>query len=699
MKRQLYLQVCAVRARLRLFFIAAPIFVLLASATPALPAECWFCEPHQSASSTNIDLSALSVLSIEELMQVKLVLSRTDERLSRVPSAAYIITSDEIRRSGATSIPEALRGVPGLEVARVDPHTWAVTARGFNDVFANKLLVMIDGRTAYTPLFSGVFWDVQDTMLEDIDHIEIVRGPGSTLWGANAVNGVINIVTKTAAHTQGTLVSAGGGTGERGFGTIRYGGQITPEIHYRAYVKYFSREDMELESGRSAGNWDAMRTGVRLDWTPGVEHPGDEAHDTITLQGEMYAGRVDQDFVVSRLTPAPSATTIRDQQKMDGGHVLGRWTHQFSDEANVQFQTYYDRTHRSLQLFAEQRDTFDADFQNRFKVGERNDVIWGLGYRITGDETARRPTVQLVPDSRTSSVFSLFLQDEIDLVHEFLRLTLGSKLEHNDFTGWEVQPGARLLWTPTTNQSAWASVTRAVRTPSRAEDDVRVASVLNGGLPAELRGNRSIESEKLIAYEIGYRIQPIRSVSFDTALYYNDYEDLRTLEIGTPTATAVVEEVANRMEGRTYGIEAGANWDVTHYWKLRGSYTWMETDLRLNHSTDPANAFAERSSPRQQFMIRSSLDLPHNVEFDLAFRYVESLETRDFDSATPRTRHVPSYPSLDARIAWHPCRNLEIAIVGQNLLQNEHREFNPTTIRGPSAEVERSVYGKVTWQF
>jgi iron complex outermembrane receptor protein len=668
---------------LQSFLSCGSVSLLLACMANAEPAE-----------PPTIDYSAMS---IEDLMQVKLSLSRTDERLVQSPSAAYIITSDEIRRSGATSIPEVLRGVPGVEVARVDPHTWAVTSRGFNDSFANKLLVMIDGRTAYTPLFSGVFWDVQDTLLEDIDHIEVIRGPGSTLWGANAVNGVINVVTKTAAQTQGGLVTAGGGSDEIGFGAIRYGGQIAEDVHYRTYVKYFSREGTEFANGDSAGNWDALRGGFRMDWTPGARKNG-SSPDMLTLEGEMYEGRVDQTFTESTLTP-PSVRPVHDEQQMDGGHVLGRWTHDFGGEANIQLQTYYDRTHRSLVLFSEQRDTFDIDFQNRFKVGDRNDVIWGAGYRLTSDHIGDRPAVRMVPSSRTLNLFSFFAQDEVVLIERMLRATIGTKVEHNDYTAWEVQPGARLLWTPATNHSVWASVTRAVRTPSRAEEDIRVASVLNSGIPVELQGSHSMESEKLIAYELGYRVQPVRTVSFDAALFYNDYDELRTLDAGPVTPTALIQLAGNRMHGHTDGIELGANWDVQPWWKLRGSYTWLEMHLDAERGSDEFNTFIEKSSPRQQFMVRSSFDLPHDVTFDLAVRYLESLETQNYNSATVRTLHVPSYTSLDARLAWRPIQSLEISIVGQNLLEDHHREFNATTIRGPSVAVERAVYGKVTWQF
>jgi len=634
----------------------------------------------------------LGNMAIEDLMKIQLTLSRTDVPFSQTAAAAHIVTGDEIRRSGATSIPEALRGVPGLEVARVDQHTWAVTARGFNDSFANKLLVMIDGRTVYTPLFSGVFWDVQDLMLEDVEHIEIIRGPGSTLWGANAVNGVINIVTKSAAQTQGGLVTAGGGVGERAFGALRYGGAIGAEAHYRVYVKYFNRDDTVLQPNLEDGEWQTFRAGFRTDWTPGTGgDPGAFAANQFTFQGDIYEGDVDQYFTATRLTPVPRAVLVKDLQGMDGGNLLGRWTHRFSDKADFQFQAYYDRTHRDVAIFSEQRDTFDFDFQNHFHAGERNAIVWGLGYRTTSDDTGYNETVLLRPRSRTLNLFSGFVQDEITVVEDRLRLTLGSKLEHNDFTGWEVQPGGRLLWTPATNHAVWASVTRAVRTPSRAENDVRIAAAISPGAALAVLGSHRIDSEKLIAYEVGYRVQPLPVLSLDSALFFNDYDDLRTLEFENPPPGFVAAQRAhNRMRGETYGVELAANWQPVNWWRLRASYTFLDMDLhRESASNNPANENPEGQSPHHQFSIRSGIDLPRNVEFDVGLRYVDALSALS----------VPSYFALDARLAWRPCRHVEFAVIGRNLLDDRHPEFRPTFIRTLPVEVERSVFGKLTWHF
>jgi iron complex outermembrane recepter protein len=667
--------------------------LMAACAVMALP---WLASipPAGAAESPVVQLAQTDFgnLSLEELMNVPLTLSRTEETYSQVPAAAYVVTADEIRRKGATSIPDALRGVPGVEVARVDQHTWAVTARGFNDPFANKLLVMIDGRTVYTPLFSGVYWDVNDVVLEDVHHIEIIRGPGSTLWGANAVNGVINVVTKSAAQTQGTMLTAGGGIGERAFSTLRYGGEINKEAHYRVHVKYFNRDDTQTIPDLSDGEWEMFRAGFRTDWTPGTEgKEGAFAANHITFQGDIYEGEVDQYFPTVFLNPVPRAPLIKDVQRTFGGNLLGRYVHRFSEEADLQVQTYYDRSVRKIIIFDEERDTFDVDFQNRFPLGARNAIIWGMGYRVTADDTGGSQTISLSPEERTLHLFSSFVQDEITIVEDRFRLTLGSKLEHNDFTGWELQPGARALWTPATNQAVWASVTRAVRTPSRAEDDVRINAVLAPGIAAAIFGDRAIESEKLIAYEAGYRVQPTSQLSFDVATFYNVYDELRTVEfVPPPPGFAAAQRADNDMDGETYGVEIASQWRPVDWWYLRGSYSLLRMDLdRESDSNNPGSERIAGQSPKHQFSIGNGFDLPSDVEFDVNLRYVDALPALS----------VPSYFALDARLAWRPRPNLEFALIGQNLLDSRHPQFRPTTIRTLPVEVERAVFGKITWHF
>ena len=622
--------------------------------------------------------SELKGLTLEELMRIEVTtVGRRPQPVADVASAIHVITQDDIRRSGVTSIPEALRLAPGVQVARLDAHDWAVSARGFNDLFANKLLVLQDGRTLYTPLFSGTFWDVQDTALEDIERIEVVRGPGATLWGANAVNGVINIITKHTKDTQGVLASGGAGTEERGFGTVRYGGKISDDVHYRVFGKYADHDDSVLPNGDEAhDSWQMGRGGFRMDWGPS------DVNDFLLL-GEWYAGRALQVYTVPTLTGPVGAP---DDNHMRGGYVLGRWAHNISAESDFRMQVYYDRNERDTLVFKEQRDTADLDIQQHFPIGTRNDVMWGAGYRISHDDIPATQLLKFSPKERTINLFSSFVQDEITLVADCLRLAIGTKFEHNDFTGFEVQPSGRIVWTPTEDQSMWAAISRAVRTPSRAEADVTLFQPLPTGQTATLLGSDRFESEKLIGYEVGYRVQIHSRVSFDLAAYYNDYDDLRTIEpIGPLTFAA-----RNRLEGETYGTEIAPRVKLADWWQMSGGYTYLQIQLhRRSNSADLLAETDEGKSPHHQFFVRSAMDFPRHVELDATIRYVDSLPAL----------HVPSYLVLDTRLGWRPCSHLELALVGQNLLDAQHQEFARSLIQTQITEVEHSIYGKITWRF
>jgi iron complex outermembrane recepter protein len=631
--------------------------------------------------------SELKKLSVEELLDIDVTsVSKYPEKLSVAAAAVAVLTQDDIHTSGFTSIPEALRLVPGLDVARLDSHTWAISSRGFNDVFANKLLVLIDGRTVYTPLFSGVFWEVQDTLLEDIDRIEVVRGPGATLWGANAVNGVINIITKSARDTQGLLISGGGGSEDLGFASVRYGVKLDEDAFLRIYAKYFDRDASVFSDDTTAHDaWGMYRAGFRLDWEPTKQN-------SFTFQGDAYTGTQDETYFVPK-AKFPFAANIEATDDVSGGNLLGRWSYSFSPDSQLTVQAYYDRTERNSPIFGEKRDTGDIDLQHRFALGDRQDVIWGLGFRTTQDEVANSLNVSLLPDSRTLDLYSGFVQDEISIVPERFRLTIGSKFEHNEFTGFEVQPSARILWTPGYSQTIWASIARAVRTPSRAESDI----VLNPAPPVPLPpgsitifGNPDMSSEELLAYEIGYRIQPITQLKVDLTAFYNDYDDLRTLE---PTVPGPVSPsiVRNKMFGESYGAEISVTAQVTNRWRLQGSYSYLDVQLHRKAGSQDAltETATEGSSPHHQFFIRSLVDLGWNIQFDSTLRYVDVLPAAN----------IPSYLTIDARLAWLPRKNLEIAIVGQNLLDDRHPEFAPTFIGTQKTEVQRSVYGTVVWRF
>ena len=643
--------------------------------------------------------------TLEELMNLTITsVGRKSEPLSTAASAIHVITQEDIRRSGATSIAEALRLSPGLEVARQDAHTWAISSRGFNDEFANQLLVLIDGRSVYTPLFAGVYWDVQDLVLEDIDRIEVIRGPGGTLWGANAVNGVINITTKSAKETQGVLVTAGAGTEEQGFGTVRYGGTIGETAFYRVYAKGFNRDESVLRDGSDANDsWWMSRGGFRYDWLPDIKN-------TFTLQGDVYYGELDQSVTVVDPTVPGFFRVIDDPVETSGGNILGRWTHSFSEDSELAFKLYYDRTERNRQVFDEKRDSFDADLQHRYQFG-RHDVVWGLGYNLTSDVLDSGPSVSFNDPQRTLSLYSAFVQDEITLIEDRLRLTLGSKFEHNDFTGWEIQPSGRLSLNITDRQTAWFAVSRAISTPSRAEDDLRIDRFVappNALIPApqvvRLSGSRDMDSKEVIAFELGYRIQPHDRVTFDLATFYNIYDKQRSIEFrnvdGTTAPLPTVNfEIDNMIYGETYGFELAATWQATDWWRIRAHYNFWRLALHKEAgSTDQFLEQQESDSPKHQVGVRSMMDLPHNLEFDAGLRYVDSLPQRRRFVAVEELA-IPSYIVADARIGWRPSNNWEISLVGQNLFEARHQEFAPSYIPTQETMVEASVYAKVTFRY
>jgi iron complex outermembrane receptor protein len=650
------------------------------------------------AATPGLDEAALAELDIESLLNIKVIsAAKKEQTVSESAAAVYVITQDDIRRSGATSIPDALRMAPGLQVARQDASTWAISARGFNSRFANKLLVMIDGRTVYTPLFSGVYWDVQDLLLEDIERIEVIRGPGATLWGANAVNGVINIITKRAADTTGALVTGGVGTEEQGFGGVRFGDRLGDAGAYRVYFKYFNRDSLEsVRGGDAADDWDQTRGGFRIDL-------GDGSPGALTLQGDIYQGTAGSTFTVPALSPPFTATADADTD-VAGGNLLGRWTHELSSGSDIQLQFYYDRTERDSPFIREWRDTYDLDFQHHLGLGERHDVVWGLGYRYTTDDIKENSSSFQIDTHRQGySLVNGFLQDEIMLIEERLRVTLGSKLEYNDYTGLEVQPAARFLWTPEKRQTVWGAVSRAVRTPSRAEDGFAIDSaalppgaLAAGAPPALVRlvGNSDYDSEDLLAYELGYRVMPTDRLSVDLAAFYNVYDNLRTLESGLPFPEPGLPphlvlplRADNLMDGETYGAELAVDYRLCDWWRLELAYTHLQMDLHLDSgSTDATSEQAEGQSPQNQVSLRSMIELPRNVEFDAWLRYVDNLPTLDVDS----------YLTLDLRLGWRPTRNTEVALVGQNLLGSQHQEFEPLVLGGVPSEVERAVYAKFT---
>jgi len=662
-----------------------------------------FCAPSSVYASGD-----MTEMDIEALMNVEVTtVSKTPQRLSDSAAAVFVITAEDIRRSGVTTIPDALRMVPGLQVGRVDANKWAVTSRGFNGVFANKLLVLIDGRSVYTPSFSGVYWDVQDTLLEDIDRIEVVRGPGASLWGANAVNGVINIITKHSSGTTGGLVTAGAGTEERYFGGARYGARIADGAYARAYVKYFDRDESTFGNGLDAhDDWRGVRGGFRMDWDVTDD-------DTIKLQGDIYASRTGGSYQRLSLMP-PYSWVVEDDGEQSGGNVLCRWTRGMSPESDLYLQVYYDGFKHDMVLFSEYRDTVDVELQHSFGLFGFNSIVWGVGYRYTSDILSGGFELSISPETEQDQVVSAFVQDDISVIEDSLNLIIGSKFEHNDYSGFEVQPSAKLIWTPVGGHAVWASVSRAVRTPSRGEVSSRViTAVIPPGTPENpgpvpvtptFIGTTAFDSENVISYELGYRTKPAEMFSLDLALFFNDFKEQRTGTVGAPALVLtpvphVVYPVAtsNSMSGEGYGAEASVDLRLMDWWLVQASYTFLKMEFHAEGGLTETQSelSSEGGSPQNQVSVRSKMNLPYDVEFDAWLRYVDRV--KDVNVTGPHGR-VGDYITLDLRLGWRPVENIELSVVGQNLLDDSHQEYIPELAILP-AEVERSVYGKVTWSF
>ncbi len=640
----------------------------------------------------------LTTASIEELMQVQVTsASKRQEKFFETAAAIYVISQEDIRRSGATSIPELLRMVPGMDVAQIDANKWAVSSRGFNERFADKMLVLIDGRTVYTPFFSGVYWEMQDTLLEDIERIEVIRGPGASLWGANAVNGVIIILTKPAKDTQGGLVTAGAGNQERGFGGVRYGGRFGPSAHYRFNAKYFNRGGLVDSTGKnSRDGWDVVRGEFRTDWEV-------SGRDRLTFQGGIYHGGAGQRVTITTLSP-PFSATIDDRVKIAGGNVVTRWERTFAGGSGMTLQAFYDRTKREEATLGQSHHVFDLDFDHRFALGERQYIVWGLGYRFTTDNLRNSFHFSFNPASRATNLFSGFVQDEIVLVAERLRLTLGTKLEHNAYSGFEVQPNLRLLWTPHPHHAIWAAVSRAVESPSRVDANGRINEAVFLGadgtttLASEF-SNPRLPAESVLANELGDRAQLGKRLSLDVATFYNVYAHLHTDEPGLPFFESspppphrvLPTFFADKMRGETHGIEGAANWKITPGWTLSASYTELRMHLPPAPSSQdlPAGPEEEGRSPRRQWQLRSYFKVSRNLEFDAAVYHVSRIPIFG----------VPSYTRLDLRLGWRPTGSLEISLVGQNLLGARHPEFGSSDQLVEATQVKRSGYGKLTWRF
>jgi iron complex outermembrane recepter protein len=636
----------------------------------------------------------LADLSLEELMDIEVTsVSKRKQRLVDAPAAVSVISSDDISRSGMSSIPELLRLAPGMQVRQVDANKWAISARGFNDLFANKLLVLQDGRTLYTPLFSGVYWDSQDAILADIAQIEVIRGPGATLWGANAVNGVININTKPASETQGAYLSQRVGTDEQ-ITDLRYGGTIGDQTHYRVYGKFRNHEDLLTTSGDDANDgWSSARVGARFDHAPSESN-------LFTFQVESYQKQIDSIYLEPSFSAPNNVTRLTTSEYGQGTYVLGRWTHTASPDSDFSLQAYVEHFEHGYAGDPLRQTTFDIDFQHRFKATDRLELIYGFGYRLTDQSLGQTTIGGMVPEDRDMHVFNAFVQASYDLVPDRLTAIFGTKFEYNTFTQSEIQPSAKLLWNVNDEHTLWTSVSRAVRVPSRSDNDISIVAGRTfdptSGAPVsfEFRGDRDSESEVLIAYELGWRWQATRSLGFDVAAFYNQYDNLRNYQRQParfePTRTppqAVVDLLSSNqfVDIDTVGIEVASTWQVRDNWKLQASYSFVKLDIDARPEAT-INGVDWGSDSVHQAQIRSAWDITPKWQLNSGLYYSES--AGDMDDSILR---------LDTNVVYSPREGMSISAGVQNALDDRHVEFGTSLGEVPS-EIPTMAYIQFSWE-
>lgn len=653
----------------------------------------------QSGSKTQSSAQGdLTQLSIENLMSVEVTsVSKKEQTLSRTAAAIFVITPEDIQRSGAVNIPDLLRMVPGVEVAQINANTWAISARGLNGEFSNELLVTMDGRNMYTPTFGGVFWDVLDFPLEDIERIEVIRGPGGSIWGANAVNGVINIITKKASETKGVMVVAGGGNLDEGFGTTQYGGSAGQKLDFRVYAKYFNQNHMPGLTGQDGGDgWHILRGGFRADSTLSPK-------DTLTVQGDLYAGKEGSPTTVFPSLTAPALVDTVLPVNLSGGFVQGTWNHASSERSSMTVVGSYEGYERENQL-GETRKTVNVEFQQHIAWGSRQDFVWGLEYGGSDSDSHGDLLVSVNQRDITSHLFSSFVQDEVSVIPEHFYLTAGTKLQRSYYTGFGLMPSIRATYALNARHMVWAAVSRALRTPSDLDASIRQNSpgpATSGGVPVilSLLGNRAFKNEGLVAYELGYRTAANKNLSLDFTAFYHDYGNQQTvepiapfLEPTPPPAHLVLPSTYENLgHGEAYGVEVAAQWKVTDRWILSPGYDFQ----RIHMKASPPSADQETplddegGDPHVQAQLRSHLEVSKSLRWDASAYFVDRLM---FD-------RIPSYTRVDSGLTWRWTEGLALSLVGQNLVRDHHVEFADSPGAARATQIKRSAYAKVTWQF
>jgi iron complex outermembrane receptor protein len=641
-------------------------------------------------------------LDFEDLLDIEVTsVSRHAKSVMNSAAAIYVINQKDIKRSGATSIPEALRLVPGMYVAQLESGRWVVGTRSFPGRFANKLLVMVDGRSVYTHAFSGVYWESLDMIMEDINRIEVIRGPGATLWGANAVNGVINIITKSAQETQGgySLVSYGN---EQKIASLRYGAKLTENVFAKGYLKYKQYDDQRIvgTNDDSFDESDNLQGGFRIERTLA-------AGDTVTLKGDIFRHNNDQEDVSLLLTP-PYLETNRYKARNEGWNILGRWEKPLTLTSHASLQTSLDR-HKVIERAATsyQMTNVEVDFQHHLKLSNRNEFIWGLGYmRNKYEKLSKQDSITISGDEISHDQYSAFIQDEYSIIDN-LKLTVGSKFEDNSYTGFEYQPNARILWRPSEDKSIWASVSRSVRTPSLVERSgtINTGILAAGSAPlylpvpavtsAHINGT-AFESEVHLAYELGYRQQVISTLSIDATAFYSDYKDIRSVVPtspifnGSPPTSALIDFIiGNRTESTVHGIELSAKWQATTDWLLSAEYSYSKTNID-SVASDFISPFLAKIMPQQQVIVRSQYDVTANIDTDFTLRYVDRVANDTISINTPNI-NIDSYIDLDVRLAWRPSDEMTLSVIGKNLLDSQKLENYDNFFNLQQIEIQRSV--------
>ncbi|HKF48370.1 MAG TPA: TonB-dependent receptor [Terracidiphilus sp.] len=643
--------------------------------------------------STSLHGQELKSLSLAQLGQIEVTTqSKEPTEVWNTPAAIYVLTGDDIRRSGVTRIPDALRLIPGVNVARVNgSRNWVVAIRGLGDQYSKYVLVLVDGRSIYTPLFGGVLWTVDNVMLEDIDRIEVIRGPGGTIWGSDAVNGIINIITKHPRDTQGALLSAGGGNVDQNTEDLRYGSQ-RGKWEYRGNAFGFVRAAEYHIEDQPDYDWSRFaQAGFRAERNAN--------QNELMFEGYGYWGKFGDAQSLSTYVP-PASTISYQSMNVSGGGLVGRWRRKFGDRADMYLQGYWWHDHRIGSNFGEDRDTVDIDFLHRFWLGDHNQFTWGLGARLSpGRITQVVPTITFSPPRQNDWIASTFLQDELRIVPDKLSLTVGSKIDWNRYTGYESQPSGRLLFTPRPTASFWASVSRAVRTPDRVDEDIQVDAFAFQPPPvfARILGNNNMRVERLIAYEGGGRALLVPRFYLDFAGFHNAYHDL--IAQGPPVivpaanppfppgSVLVSFQYQNAIRGNTDGGEIAPDWQAARWWRIRAGYSYLHLHLggQQGFSDTTTVTTLHGSSPNSQAFLQSQIDIGKRVNFDQAVRYVSELPAQK----------VRAYVTGDARLAWHPGESWTLSVAGQNLFQPHHAEFNVNP--GPMVLIKRSVYAKIVW--